>query len=306
MNKRNALLKTRIELADKSIIIFGILSPFLLGLSVYRLINNGWDNIIILHTFATIIAILFLLFRKKFSAKFKFNTIILIFFIVSMTGVFKLGIAGQGPLILAITLLYIMMFYGWKYLKFSIIIFIFMLLIVSLANYWGWITFSPNPDIYLLTSLSVSIYLIFTGVYLFLVAIITGSFLKTISIEAAFEYDKNLSLNKALTERNNIEIELKNARSESEKSNQAKTDFLSSMSHELRTPMNAILGFSQIMRDDTTISDKNRTYINEILRAGDHLLNLINEVLDLSKVESGEIGLFVKPVDVDTVINETI
>ena len=306
MDTSNALLETRVELADRSIIIFGIISPFLLGLSLYRQLFSGWNNIIILYTFVTITSILFLIFRKKIPVKFKYNMIIVMLFIVSLASFFKIGVAGQGSLILVLTLLYTMMFYGWKYLKFAKIIILFVLIFISLANFLSWIAFSPNPNTYLLTPLNISIYLIFTGVYIYLIIIVTGSFLKALNIQANIEHDDNLSLKKELNKRNNIENELKSAQYESEKSNKAKTDFLSSMSHELRTPMNAILGFSQIMRDDTTISDKNKSYINEILRAGDHLLELINEVLDLSKVESGRIELLVKPVEVDSVINECL
>jgi signal transduction histidine kinase/ActR/RegA family two-component response regulator len=85
--------------------------------------------------------------------------------------------------------------------------------------------------------------------------------------------------------------ELVSARDQAEKASRAKGDFLSSMSHELRTPMNAILGFSQLLQLDSTLDARSAGYVHQILRAGNHLLALINEVLDLASIESGRLSL---------------
>jgi len=77
------------------------------------------------------------------------------------------------------------------------------------------------------------------------------------------------------------------ARDEAEKANRAKSEFLSSMSHELRTPLNAILGFARLFDLDTNLSEDQRSNVDEIKKAGSHLLSLIEEILDLSKIESG-------------------
>jgi len=90
--------------------------------------------------------------------------------------------------------------------------------------------------------------------------------------------------------------QLVGARDAAERASRAKSDFLSRMSHELRTPMNAILGFSQLMEMDPQISGKGREFTQEILRAGKHLLHLINDVLDLEQVESGRVTLNMQPV----------
>ena len=76
-----------------------------------------------------------------------------------------------------------------------------------------------------------------------------------------------------------------------------KSQFLANMSHELRTPLNAILGFSQVLREQLVgdVNDKQREYLDDILSSGNHLLALINDILDLSKVESGQIELEVAP-----------
>ncbi|MCZ6636239.1 MAG: response regulator [bacterium] len=78
---------------------------------------------------------------------------------------------------------------------------------------------------------------------------------------------------------------------EAEAANQAKSAFLSHMSHELRTPLNAILGFTQLMRRDSKLTSEHQEYLEVIGRSGEHLLALINDVLDMAKIEAGQVVL---------------
>jgi PAS domain S-box-containing protein len=94
------------------------------------------------------------------------------------------------------------------------------------------------------------------------------------------------------------------ARDEAERANRAKSEFLSSMSHELRTPLNAILGFAQLLRHDASLNTDQRDSMDEILKAGRHLLDLINEVLDLACIESGQLSLSLEPVELDELVRE--
>ncbi len=100
--------------------------------------------------------------------------------------------------------------------------------------------------------------------------------------------------------------ELRISTEHAETANQAKSEFLSSMSHELRTPLNAILGFSQILEYDTSLSDEHQDSVQEIIKGGQHLLSLINEVLDLAKVEAGHIALSMEMVELDNIIDDCL
>jgi len=109
-----------------------------------------------------------------------------------------------------------------------------------------------------------------------------------------------------VTELKQAEQALINARDEAERANNTKSEFLSSMSHELRTPMNAILGFGQLLEMDAELNEDQADYVNEILKAGRHLLELINEVLDLAKIESGNIDLSMESLACSELVEECL
>ena len=98
-----------------------------------------------------------------------------------------------------------------------------------------------------------------------------------------------------ITDRKRAEAEAREAREEAERANEAKSEFLSRMSHELRTPLNAILGFGQLLELERLEADA-RASVERILRAGHHLLELINEVLDITRIEAGGQTLSLAPI----------
>jgi PAS domain S-box-containing protein len=108
-----------------------------------------------------------------------------------------------------------------------------------------------------------------------------------------------------VTDRKRTEEALLAARLEAERASQAKSEFLSRMSHELRTPLNSILGFAQILEMDIDDKDMQES-LAHVLRAGRHLLSLIDEVLDIARIEAGRMELFIEPVAAGEVLAEAV
>ncbi len=102
--------------------------------------------------------------------------------------------------------------------------------------------------------------------------------------------------------------ERKTAEADAARAHQSKSDFLSLVSHELRTPLNAILGFGQLLRDysETPLPEDQQAYVRHILEGGQHLLKLVNEILDLSRIESGNFELSIQSMDPAPAVRECI
>lgn len=100
------------------------------------------------------------------------------------------------------------------------------------------------------------------------------------------------------------DVELVQAKDAAEAANRAKSIFLANMSHELRTPLNAILGFSSMMQKDRSIGKSQRDNLDIINRSGEHLLSLINDVLEMAKIEAGRVRLENEPFDLGLAVRD--
>jgi signal transduction histidine kinase len=118
--------------------------------------------------------------------------------------------------------------------------------------------------------------------------------------------DKEASLQQQATELSALNQRLRSARDQAERASRIKSEFLSNMSHELRTPMNAILGFAQLIELDRehALPAKHREYLGLILSAGRHLLSLIDDVLDVARIESGKVNIRLAPIKVEALLLE--
>ncbi len=107
-----------------------------------------------------------------------------------------------------------------------------------------------------------------------------------------------------ITRLKQAEADLAEAKARAEAANRAKSTFLANMSHELRTPLNAVLGFSRLLKNDSDVTPHQQETLDVVVRSGEHLLNLINNVLDMAKIESGRVALKESEVDLNQLLHE--
>lgn len=108
---------------------------------------------------------------------------------------------------------------------------------------------------------------------------------------------RELMLKQVIQEVEKARVELEKAKEAADSANKAKSEFLANMSHELRTPLNGILGYTQILGRTEALTEQGRTGLNIIYQCGDHLLTLINDILDISKIEAHKMELFHESFD---------
>ena len=134
------------------------------------------------------------------------------------------------------------------------------------------------------------------SLFLLILAVILGSLQKA-RLAAARAKRLNAKLQES-------ERELKQALTQAESANAAKTTFLNSMSHDIRTPMNAIIGFTELASAQLEHPEKVRDYLGKIGMSSEHLLALINDVLDMSRIESGKVTIQEKPLHLPTLMED--
>ena len=107
-----------------------------------------------------------------------------------------------------------------------------------------------------------------------------------------------------ITEQKNTEVKLKKAKQKAERSDHLKSDFLANMSHEIRTPMNGIIGFAELLKSSNLNEKQTETYVNIINTSGNHLLNLINDIIDISKIDAKRLNVIEKELALNKFLDD--
>jgi signal transduction histidine kinase/ActR/RegA family two-component response regulator len=166
------------------------------------------------------------------------------------------------------------------------------------ADKWLVVISSKEP---LVGSLSLAVPWIVLGLGLFgsaIVALVIALMLRRRAYAMHLVAERTADLERTMNE-------LEGARTSAEAANESKSEFLSRMSHELRTPLNAVLGFAQLLEIEPLTEDQSES-VTQIVKGGRHLLELINEVLDIARIETGNLALSAEPVLPGEVINDVL
>ena len=176
-------------------------------------------------------------------------------------------------------------------------IFVLSQITLGIAALYGFYLYSDFPEHIPVDDMVVAGVLSALGanIYVFMMAAYYSSVVDSQS-ELIKEIDRHQSTLKALTI----------AKNEAERANGAKSEFLAKMSHELRTPLNAVLGYSELLLEDAELDGRGEQIadLQKISAAGKHLLAMVNDILDISKIEAGKMALHVENVDLDKLIDE--
>lgn len=109
-----------------------------------------------------------------------------------------------------------------------------------------------------------------------------------------------------INDQKEFENQLRLAKNKAEESDRLKSSFLANMSHEIRTPMNAIIGFSDIINSGVVSETEQRVYLNQIRQSSESLLNIINDIIDISKIESGQMSIHKEEFDLNQLLSKVV
>lgn len=129
-----------------------------------------------------------------------------------------------------------------------------------------------------------------------------------ISVNAHFRFDEDMKVigvegsMRNITDSKRMEKELRRAKEKAEESDRLKSAFLANMSHEIRTPMNGVLGFNELLRDNTLTENERLEHIDIIEKCGERLVNIIDDLIDISKIESGQMTVSKSKTDIEEVL----
>ncbi len=305
----------RLSITDNTITALAIFSiPLFLSI-LYHGISIGWNNIIWLYLASMVLPVLAAIFKNHITIT---NKMVITVGCMFFTGILILkswGGVGTGFTFFLTASIIITLIYGKRLglalmtsgLMITIIFGILIKYRVILYNY-DLIQYSLSATSWIFSIMAVFMlfFTIISGVERFYENLVTSvdNLEQKVRERTSDLDDANISLHKEIEIRKKVEEELIIAKLQAEQASKAKGIFLASMTHEIRTPLNAILGYSQIMMREKNLPQESLRQIEIINTSGEHLLGLINEILDMSKIEAGKTEVFNETFSLYTVMKQ--
>ena len=239
-------------------------------------------------------AVIYILFSKKLSIKIRKIFLIIIFYLLAFILTFYLGPGGPGMIYLLSLSVFVLVIYNTKLAYISVPLNFFIALLPLFSMHLESVNFIWKDEYTNGAIITFSLNLLLLNVIVVSgVALITDGLQRTIN--------KEQELHKTLRKERS---ELIKAKEKAEESDRLKSAFLANMSHEIRTPMNGIIGFTQLLQNPQLTPDTIHEYVELIRQSSDRMLNIINDLIDISKIESGEIDIYQDEVNLNAMMTE--
>jgi signal transduction histidine kinase len=253
------------------------------------------------------------IFRKRLTYNLTASLLLFALFIIACFNIYIYGFSGAGiPLFIAMFVLSTV-FLGMRAGFIVICLSTLPILVFGYMMVNGYLL--PGVDFYVLLKAPIAwITALSTVIVIGIMLVITNGVIQGRLVESYKEISKqkeklqhiNLRLEADIQKRIEIEKELTIAKEKAEESDRLKTSFLMNMSHEIRTPMNGILGFSSLLEDPELTSDDRHAYIEMINKSGKRMMNTINMLIDIAKIESRQAEIYVEEIDIDKCLDELL
>ena len=315
LNRYKSLSTVRKNIINSTIVSFTIFSFPLLLFLLYKNIFIEWDNIVIIDIIITVILIFTSIYRKRLPEPVKMFVMISSFFIYGIIALKLWNPHGIGIMFFLVASIIITVIQGKKWGLF--ILFLGLVITVSFTIFSNSRAFKFDSNFEIRNIFSYSWIFSFMTIFMLFITVITGlERFFAILIDSVSNLENsvqkrthqlhriNKNLKKEIQERVKGEKKLKKARRIAEEANRAKSFFLANMTHEIRTPLNAILGYSQLLHKEENLDNKYKKQIDIINSSGEHLLSLINDILEMAKIEAGKTELKIDPLDFYALIND--
>ncbi len=285
----------RIKICDWALIASVFFAVPALAISLSRIANIGWQPVMGIQILLAVVLSVVCLFRSVLPYAVRAGFLLTLMFIVGVGGLWQFGLlAASTSFLVAGPIMATVLFGGRIGLAAGFVFFL-----AHAVSGFFIVQAGRLPDV------DLAFYM--THPLAWLVHSTALGMVMVVVLVATIRFSDNLS--DALTSSRRYQEELLTSVKETKIASRAKSDLMANMSHELRTPLNAIIGFSETIKEETfgpVGSDKNREYLNDIHQSGQHLLELINDILDVSAIEAGGLELHEENVSLIDIIETSM